>query len=68
MTNQMQTSEEIDEHTDQCHRILIVDDDEASCRTLQLHLRSQGYDVALANSVDGGAQGYSSIYPGSDYS
>lgn len=35
-------------------RILIVDDDVASCRTLQLHLRSQGYNVAIAHSVDQG--------------
>lgn len=35
-------------------RILIVDDDVAGGRTLQLHLSSQGYDVALENSVDAG--------------
>ncbi len=35
-------------------RILIVDDDIASCRTLQLHLSSQGYDVNIAHSVDQG--------------
>ena len=34
--------------------ILIVDDDIASCRTLQLHLRSEGYDVNMAHSVDEG--------------
>ncbi len=34
--------------------ILIVDDDVASCRTLQLHLRSEGYDVNMAHSVDEG--------------
>jgi len=35
-------------------RILIVDDDVASCRTLQLHFRNQGYEVAIAHSVDEG--------------
>jgi DNA-binding NtrC family response regulator len=34
--------------------ILIVDDDTASCRTLQLHLQSQGHRVAVAHSVDQG--------------
>jgi DNA-binding NtrC family response regulator len=37
-------------------KILIVDDDIASCRTLQLHLRSQGHDVETANSVDEGLE------------
>jgi len=32
-------------------KILIVDDDLASCRTLQLHLSSLGHDVALAHSA-----------------
>ncbi len=35
-------------------RILIVDDDIAGCRTLQLHLRAQGHAAATANSVDQG--------------
>lgn len=39
-----------------CHRILIVDDDEASCRTLQLHFQGQDYEVQLAHSVDEGLQ------------
>ncbi len=34
------------------NKILVVDDDVANCRTLQLHLRSQGYDVSVAHSVD----------------
>ena len=34
--------------------ILIVDDDTASCRTLQLHLQSQGHRVAIAHSVEQG--------------
>ncbi len=32
-------------------KILIVDDDLASCRTLQLHLTSQGHAVTLAHST-----------------
>lgn len=36
------------------NKILIVDDDVASCRTLQLHLSSQNYKVSLAHSVDEG--------------
>jgi DNA-binding NtrC family response regulator len=36
------------------NNILIVDDDIASCKTLQLHLRSQGYKVEIAHSVDDG--------------
>ncbi|MCP3661374.1 MAG: sigma-54-dependent Fis family transcriptional regulator [Gammaproteobacteria bacterium] len=42
-------------------KILIVDDDVASCRTLQLHLRSQSHEVDIAHSVDEGldrAQNY----------
>jgi len=35
-------------------KILIVDDDVASCRTLQVHLHNQGHDVAIAHSVDQG--------------
>jgi DNA-binding NtrC family response regulator len=35
-------------------KILIVDDDLASCRTLQLHLTSQGQVVTLAHSADEG--------------
>ena len=37
-------------------KILIVDDDQASCRTLQLHLSGVGHEVALAHSVDEGLQ------------
>jgi len=36
------------------NNILIVDDDVANCRTLQLHLQSQGYAVEIAHSVDAG--------------
>ena len=35
-------------------KILIVDDDVASCRTLQLHLRTQGHQINIAHSVDEG--------------
>ncbi len=44
------------ELTSQKRRILIVDDDAASCRTLQLHLRSNGYDASTAHSVEQGLQ------------
>ena len=35
-------------------RILIIDDDVASCRTLQLHFQSQGHTVDLAHNLDDG--------------
>ena len=38
------------------NNILVVDDDVAICRTLELHLSSQGYNVATSNSVDEGLQ------------
>ena len=34
--------------------LLIIDDDVASCRMLQMHFRGQGHNVALAHSVDEG--------------
>ena len=34
--------------------ILVVDDDEASCRTLKLHLNAVGHEVSIAHSVDEG--------------
>ena len=37
-------------------KILIIDDDKASGRTLQLHLDAQGHKVATAYSVDEGLQ------------
>ncbi|MEJ1377794.1 MAG: sigma-54 dependent transcriptional regulator [Candidatus Sedimenticola sp. (ex Thyasira tokunagai)] len=37
-------------------KILIVDDDVASCRTLQLHLRSQGHETLIAHSVNDGLE------------
>jgi DNA-binding NtrC family response regulator len=35
-------------------KLLVIDDDIASCRMLQMHFRSQGHEVALAHSVDEG--------------
>ena len=35
-------------------KILIIDDDQASCRTLQLHLRAAGHQVNIAHSVADG--------------
>ena len=35
-------------------KILIVDDDQASARTLQLHLRSLGHEIQTAHSADEG--------------
>lgn len=45
------------------YKILIVDDDEASCRTLQLHMQNQGYRVTVAHSVDEGLKKASSLKP-----
>lgn len=41
-------------HNVKGNKILIVDDDVANCRTLQLHMCSQGFEVATAHSVDEG--------------
>ena len=35
-------------------KLLIIDDDVASCRTLQLHFRSQGHDVQVAHNLEEG--------------
>ncbi len=43
--------------------ILIVDDDLASCRTLQLHLRGQGYAVEIAHSVNDALQRAETFHP-----
>ena len=45
-------------------KILLVDDDMASCRTLQLHLSGQGHEVAMAHSVDEGLQASADFQPG----
>ena len=34
--------------------VLVVDDDKASARTLQLHLRAQGYETAVAHDAETG--------------
>lgn len=44
-------------------KILIVDDDDASCRTLQFHLRSQNHDVEISGSVDEGLAVADSYHP-----
>ncbi|MET0013403.1 MAG: sigma-54 dependent transcriptional regulator [Sedimenticola sp.] len=44
-------------------RILIVDDDVAGGRTLQLHLSAQGHEVELANSVDEGLSAAADLDP-----
>ncbi len=38
------------------NRILVVDDDVAICRTLELHLASEGYRVETAHSVEEGLE------------
>ncbi len=43
--------------------ILIIDDDKASCRMLQMHFRTQGHDVSIAHSVDEGLDYSSTITP-----
>ena len=43
--------------------ILIVDDDVASCRTLQLHFRGEGHDVNIAHSVDEAMVSVSAVIP-----
>jgi len=43
--------------------ILIVDDDTAGCRTLQLHLRAQGYTPNIAHSVDDALDGARAVRP-----
>ncbi|MCG8487866.1 MAG: sigma-54 dependent transcriptional regulator [Chromatiales bacterium] len=45
-------------------RILLVDDDIASCRTLQLHLSGLGHEVSMAHSVDEGLQVLEDFKPG----
>ncbi|ODC00455.1 Fis family transcriptional regulator [Candidatus Thiodiazotropha endoloripes] len=45
-------------------RILLVDDDIASCRTLQLHLSGLGHEVSMAHSVDEGLQLLENFKPG----
>ena len=42
---------------------LIVDDDVASCRTLQLHFRGNGHDVNIAHSVDEALTSIGTVIP-----
>jgi DNA-binding NtrC family response regulator len=35
-------------------RIFVIDDDDAICRTLRLHFRSQGHEVQIAHNFDSG--------------
>ncbi|MFQ5936918.1 MAG: sigma-54-dependent transcriptional regulator [Acidiferrobacterales bacterium] len=44
-------------------RLLIIDDDIASCRTLELHFRSQGHEVRVAHSVDDGLAAARTVVP-----
>lgn len=44
-------------------KILIIDDDIASCRTLQLHFLSQDYAVEMAHNVDDGLTTAAELQP-----
>ena len=44
-------------------RILIIDDDIASCRMLQMHFKAQGHQISLAHSVDQGLAQKDKITP-----
>jgi len=44
-------------------RLLIIDDDEASCRTLELHFRSQGHGVQVAHNVEDGLAAARALMP-----
>ncbi len=44
-------------------KILIIDDDLAICRTLQLHFQSEGFEVELAHNVDDGIELAGSFSP-----
>ena len=44
-------------------RILIIDDDIASCRMLQMHFKAQGHQITLAHSVDQGLAQKDKITP-----
>ena len=44
-------------------RILVVDDDQAICRTLQLHLQSQGHQVELAHNAEQGLHTAEALRP-----
>ncbi len=44
-------------------KILIIDDDLASCRTLQLHFRGAGHEVRTAHDADAGLAAAGSFHP-----
>jgi DNA-binding NtrC family response regulator len=44
-------------------RLLIIDDDVASCRTLQLHFRTQGHEVQLAHNLEDGLEAAQALAP-----
>ena len=44
-------------------QLLIIDDDVASCRTLQLHFRSQGHEVELAHNLEDGLEAARVVAP-----
>ena len=44
-------------------RVLVVDDDQASARTLQLHLRAQGHDTEVAHDAETGLSAAAEIRP-----
>ncbi len=43
--------------------LLIIDDDDASCRTLKLHFRAQGHAISIGHSVDEGLSVGSAMSP-----
>ncbi|HCX88576.1 MAG TPA: sigma-54-dependent Fis family transcriptional regulator, partial [Gammaproteobacteria bacterium] len=44
-------------------KILIIDDDLASCRTLQLHFRAAGHEVRIAHDADAGLAAADTFHP-----
>ena len=44
-------------------RVLVVDDDQASARTLQLHLRAEGHDTVVAHDAESGLTAAAELRP-----
>lgn len=44
-------------------RVLVVDDDQASARTLQLHLRAEGHDTMVAHDAEAGLAAAATFHP-----
>ena len=44
-------------------RVLVVDDDQASARTLQLHLRAEGHDTVIAHDAEAGLAAATELAP-----